>query len=99
MIGIISSFIEMHLLIANHRIRRFTGEIPAIFEGIRKVGYLSVVVKETGRNGLQCQTTIEGISKVGYLSVVVKETGRNGLQCQTTIEGVLKNGYLRIVGK
>ena len=80
MFRIIFAFIEMHLLAIYHCIRRFTGEIPAIFEGIRKVGYLRVICEQVLRNGLQCQTTIEGIHEGIDLSVVVKETGRNGSQ-------------------
>ena len=80
MFRIIDSFIEMHLLAIYHCIRRFTNESRAIFEGIRKVGYLRVICEEFLRNGFQGCATLEGISKVGYLSVVVKETGRNGSQ-------------------
>ena len=76
--GIIGSFIEMHLLIAYHRIRRFTGETCATIEGLREGRDLSVVVKETGRNGLQCQTTIEGLFKVSYFRIMNKQSFGDG---------------------
>ena len=50
--GIIDSFIEMHLLIANHRIGTFTSECCATREGLREGRDLSVVVKERRRYGL-----------------------------------------------
>ena len=50
---IVLPFIEMHLFIANHRIRRFTSESRATIEGVEELGYLSVIVKERRRYGLQ----------------------------------------------
>lgn len=78
MFGIISSFIEMHLLIVYHRIRRFTGETCATIEGLREGRDLSVVVKETGRNGLQCLTTVEGLFKVSYFRIMNKQSFGDG---------------------
>lgn len=75
---IVLPFIDMHLLIANHRIRRFTGETCATIEGLREGRDLSVVVKETGRNGLQCLTTVEGLFKVSYFRIMNKQSFGDG---------------------
>ena len=75
---IVLPFIDMHLLIANHRIRRFTGETCATIEGLREGRDLSVVVKETGRYGLQCLTTREGAGEGDDVRVVGKQVLRDG---------------------
>ncbi len=69
---IVFTFIEMHLLAIYHRIGRFTGESRAAIEGTVEGRDLSVVVKETGRNGLQCPTTPEGVHEGGNFRAVSK---------------------------
>ena len=77
---IVLPFIDMHLLIANHRIRRFTGETCATIEGLREGRDLSVVVKETGRNGNQSCTFSEGAGEVGHLRIICEQLLWNGFQ-------------------
>ena len=78
MFRIIGSFIDMYLLAIYHCIRRFTGETCATIEGLREGRDLSVVVKETGRYGLQCLTTREGAGEGDDVRVVGKQVLRDG---------------------
>ena len=70
----------MYLLIANHRIRTLTSESRATIEGVGEVAYLSVVVKETGRNGNQSCTFSEGAGEVGHLRIICEQLLWNGFQ-------------------